>query len=100
MKVQLKQSLKTKKLFLKKRLLYLDVESYTNVWQMLADLDKKKQGPAVYLAMTGRAREVVSKTPAEELGDNELDRIIRSWTPYFLKMESTRAYISFTELSF
>ena len=87
MKVQLKQSLETKRPFLQKRLMYLDIESYANVWQMLADLDKKKQGPAVYLAMTGRARDVVSKTPAEELGDNELDRIFRSWTPYFLKME-------------
>ena len=33
---------------------------------MFTDLDKKKQGLAVYLAMTGRARETVKEIIAAE----------------------------------
>ena len=57
---------------------YLSWKSDINVWQMFTDLDKKKQGPAVYLAVTGRARETVLELLAAQLGgDNGLDKIIR-----------------------
>ena len=67
-----------------------------NAWQTFANFDKKKHGPAVYLAMTRRAKEAVKKIPAAELcGDDGLDKIIQKLYSLFLKDESTRAYISF-----
>ena len=67
---------------------YLSRKNDINMWQMFADLNKKKQEPAVYLTMTGRAREAIWKIPTARLGDtDELDRIFRSWTPYFFKMK-------------
>ena len=31
-----------------------------DVWQLYGDLNKKKRGPAVYLTLSGRARECIS----------------------------------------
>ena len=77
---------------------YLSWKNDITVWQMFTDLDKKKQGPAVYLAMTGRAREAVREIPAAELGgDGGLNKIIQKLDSLFLKDESTRAYIAFKE---
>ena len=39
----------------------------TSVWQRYSDLGKKMQGPAVYLTMTGRAREAVREILTTEL---------------------------------
>ena len=77
---------------------YLSWKNDITVWQMFTDLDKKKQGFAVYLAMTGRAREAVREIPTRELGaDDGLTKIIQKLDSLFLKDESTRAYISFKE---
>ena len=42
-----------------------DLEGYSNcradfeIWEMFTDLEKKKRGPAVFLSLTGQARECV-----------------------------------------
>ena len=35
---------------------YLGWKDDVEIWQMFTSLEKKKQGPAVYLSLTGRAR--------------------------------------------
>ena len=77
---------------------YLSWKNDIEVWEMFTDLDKKKRGPAVYLTMTGRARDAVREIPAAELGGNDgLNKIIEKLDSLFLKDESTRAYMAFKE---
>lgn len=62
---------------------------------MFADLDKKKQGPVVYLAMTGRARQEI---PGAKLGGNDgLDQIIEKVDSLCLKDQNTGASNQFKE---
>ena len=57
------------------------------MWQMFTDLEKKKQGPAAYLKMTGRTR---------ELGDDDgLNKLIKKLDSILLKDESARACLLF-----
>ena len=60
---------------------------------MFTGLDKKKQGPTVYLAMTGRAEVAVR----DWVIDDGLDKIIDKLDSLFFKGESTRSNISFKE---
>ena len=47
------------------------------------------QGPAVYLAMTGRAREAVREIlTTEPVVMMEWIRLSGSWIPYFIKMRT------------
>ena len=46
---------------------YLSWKNDINVWQMFTNLDKNKQGSAVYLEMTGRPREAVTKFHQQNL---------------------------------
>ena len=51
--------------------------------------EKKMQGPAVYLAMTGRAREAVREIlTTEPVVMMEWIRLSGSWIPYFIKMRT------------
>ena len=54
----------------------------------------EKQAPAVYLAMTGRARETVKEIPTAEVGVDGLDEIIQKLDSLLLKDDRTRAYTS------
>ena len=47
---------------------YDEWKSELAIWQLYTDLDKKKQGPAVYLLLSGRARECVRDLKPEEIG--------------------------------
>ena len=38
---------------------YIEWINDLKIWQLFTDLPKAKQGPAVYLSLTGRARECV-----------------------------------------
>ena len=56
---------------------YMAWKNDIEVWQMYTDLDRKKQGPAVYLSLTDRAREVVRSIKPAELAENDgLKKII------------------------
>ena len=38
------------------------------IWQLYTDLNANKQGPAVYLSLSGRTRECVRELSKEEIG--------------------------------
>ena len=79
-----------------------DPEGYSNwradleIWEIFTDLEKKKRGPAVFLSLTGQAREYVRALGAEEVGkETGIKSIIEQLDKIFLKDSDTRAYIAF-----
>ena len=71
-------------------------EGYSN-WranlEMFTDLEKKKRGPAVFLSLTGQAREYVKALGAEEIGkETGVKSIIEGLDKIFLK-DSEHEYI-------
>ena len=55
-------------------------------------------GPAVYLTLTGRAREAVRDLKPADIGkETGLDEIIVKLDAVYLKDENTRAYVAFKE---
>ena len=68
------------------------------IWQLFTDLEKKKQGPALYLTLTGRACECVRELTPEVIGgDDGVKKIIEKLDKLFMKDQSTRAYLAFKE---
>ena len=47
---------------------YLNWRADQEIWKMFTNLEKKKRGPAVFLSLTGQARECVRALGAEEIG--------------------------------
>lgn len=77
---------------------YAEWKNDVQIWQLFTDLAKKKQGPAVYLSLTGHARECVRDlTPAVIGGDDGVQAITDKLDTLFLQDENTLAYIAFKE---
>ena len=77
---------------------YMSWKNDIEVWQMFTDIDQKKRGPAVYLSLTGKAREAVRDIKPAELGGNDgVEKILEKLDGLFLKDHSTRAYVAFKE---
>ena len=75
---------------------YISWKNDIEVWQMFTDLEGKKRGPAVYLTLTGRARDAVRELSTADIGrDNGLKKIIDKLDTLFLQDENTRAYVTF-----
>ena len=81
-----------------------DVISYTDwkfdleMWKLYAKLENKRKGPAVYLSLSGEAKECLRVLNHVDIGkENGLDLIIATLDKHFLKDENTRAYIAFKE---
>ena len=78
-----------------------DYSSWRNdveIWQMFTELPAKKQGPAVYLSLKGRAREAVRDLSPIEIGDDDgLKTIMTKLDSIFLKEKNTRAFLAFKE---
>ena len=56
------------------------------IWQLFTDLEKKKQGPALYLTLTGRDRECVHKLTPEVIGGEDgVKKIIEKLDKLFMK---------------
>ena len=71
-------------------------KSDIDVWIMFTDLEKKKIGPAIYLALEGKAREAVCDVDKTKLGSDEGGKeIISVLDGVFLKDANTRAYLAF-----
>ena len=47
------------------------MENDLPIWKMFTDLEKKKQGPAVYLTLSGRARECVRDLKPEKISADD-----------------------------
>ena len=68
------------------------------VWQAFTKEEAKRQGPAVYLSLKGRAREAVRGISINDLKkDDGVDEIIRILDEIFQSDETTRAYHAFKE---
>ena len=77
---------------------YLNWKNYLEVWKLFTDTEKKKMGPAVYLTLTGRAREAVRDLKPADIGkETGLDEIIVKLDAIYLKDENTRVYVAFKE---
>ena len=54
-----------------------DYKKEIQMWQACTSLEAKKQGPAFYLALKGKAKEIVKSIPYEEVAaDNGLNRML------------------------
>ena len=77
---------------------YLNWKNDLEVWKLFTDTEKKKMGPAVYLTLTGRAREAVRDLKPADIGkETGLDEIIVKLDAVYLKDENTCAYVAFKE---
>ena len=77
---------------------YLNWKNDLEVWKLSTDTEKKKRGPAVYLMLTGRAREAVRNLKPADIGKGiGLDEIIVKLDAFYLKDENTPAYVAFKE---
>ena len=75
---------------------YAEWKNDLEVWQLYTDLDIKKRGPAVYLTLSGRARECIRELQPAVLGsDAGVTLIINKLDTLFLKDKNTRAYLAF-----
>ena len=76
---------------------YLNWKNDLEVWKLFTDTEKK-MGPAVYLTLTGHAREAVRDLKPADIGkETGLDGIIVKLDAVYLKDENTRAYVAFKE---
>ena len=77
---------------------YIEWINDLKIWQLFTDLPKAKQGPAVYLSLTGRARECVRDlTPAQISAETGVANITAKLDAIFKKDQNTRAYMAFKE---
>ena len=66
------------------------------MWKSLTSLEKYKQGPALYLSLKGRAKEVVKDLNNEEIvGDDGIDKISDALDAIFRKEENQEAFITY-----
>ena len=75
---------------------YLNWKNDIEIWKLFTDSKAEKHGPAVYLMLTGRARDAVRELNAADIGKADgLDKIITKLDSVFLKDKNTRAYLAF-----
>ena len=69
------------------------------IWQVLTDLDKKKQALAIHLSLSGRARVASSELSVAALNkDDGVETLIKKLDKVFLKDEGRRQFAVFHEL--
>ena len=77
---------------------YLNWKQDLDIWQLYTDLDKKKQGPAVYLCLSGKAKKCARSLTMEELGANDgVAKIIAKLDTWFDKDKNTQTFLAFNE---
>ena len=82
-------------------LLYEDWKLELEIWCSFADLDKKQKGPAIFLALKGKARETIlaEVKPADLTGDNGVTKITDALDKLYVKNKSDNAYTAFDNFS-
>ena len=79
---------------------YEEWKSDLHIWELYNDMEKKRQGPAVYLGLTGRARECIRDLRPDEIGaEGGVKKITDKLDTLFKKDINTQTYLSFKELS-
>ena len=77
---------------------YEEWKNDINVWKLFTNLEKKKQGAAVYLSLQGRARECARDLTTQELGaDDGVEKLITKLDALFEADKNTRSYRAFKE---
>ena len=68
---------------------------------MFTDLEKKRQGPAIFLTLKGKARETILAEikPTDMSKDNGVDTITASLDKLYVKNESASAFNAFENFS-
>ena len=75
---------------------YLEWKEDIKVWELFTDLEQKKRGPAVYLTLTGNARDCVRDLTIEEIGANEgVKQITDKLDKVYLKDKDTQTFMAF-----
>ena len=62
------------------------------IWQGFTDLPKKKQRPAIYLTLSGKAREAVLELDIEKLNDSGVDNVLKHLDKLFCHMTSLKSF--------
>ena len=66
-----------------------------DLWQLCCKLEKKEQGPALALSLTGKAREAALELRVEEINaDDGVKHLTDKLDGLFLKDENQRIYVS------
>ena len=66
------------------------------IWQCLSDLDKDKQGPAVYLSLDEKIRKTCSDIKVKDLNsENGVDILVNKWKPLFAKDINQAVYLAY-----
>ena len=77
---------------------YADWKQDLVIWQMYTDIEKRKQGPAVYLCLSGKARECARDIKSDELGAVDgVSKILTKLDSLFEKDKDTRTFLAFNE---
>ena len=76
---------------------YLEWKEDLKVWELFTDLEKKKRGPAIYLTLSGHARDCVrGLDPATEIGSVDgVKLILEKLDAVFLKDKDTQTFVAF-----
>ena len=75
---------------------YLEWKEDISVWELFTDLVQTKRGPAVYLTLTGNARDCVrALTPVEIGGADGVQKIIDKLDKVYLKDKDTQTFMAF-----
>ena len=75
---------------------YASWKSDVDIWRLYTDTAETKVGPAVYLALQGKARDVVRGMSPEDIGSaTGYDTIVAELDKVYLSNESSRAFVAF-----
>ena len=69
-----------------------------NMWKALTSLEEKKQGPALYLALVGKAKEVVKDIDEDQIFcESGLENIVSVLDSVFKKDENQESYLAYKQ---
>ena len=79
-----------------KRFSWKEYKKEVEVWASLTNLPKRKQGPALWMSLAGKAKEVIQDMDLEEIkADNGLSQMIRKLDAVFKIDENQAAYLAY-----
>ena len=77
---------------------WLDYKNELKIWQALTDLPAKKQGPSLYLSLTGKAREAALELDIAVISkDDGLEKILERLDKLYLQDTNQSAYLAYQE---
>ena len=75
---------------------WTDYKKEIKIWQALTTLDAKKQGPCLYLSLTGKAREAALELDIDNIkGENGVELILKRLDELYLEDTTQTAYLAY-----